>query len=255
MLGSAWALAGSSSLAACVTVGESGRPIEGPTFEAVVRQVKYDLGTYLWRHRDEREPLPAPDDAAPQNLEAFNAMVTGDQYRAATDQEVCTGEVFFMIVKVKLSVQTTFDTKIGGSAGLKVPLGPVVVGPKASMSRQTVQTMTTTLEFIPETMHAAHEAMTEAPTSPGLGFSGHPIADTLDALRLSLQAAADTRPCFTFGADQDQKSNSVKMGFTVTETRGGGFSLDLFSLGAEGSRTEIVANTIEMFFVSHGEFG
>lgn len=226
------------------------------SFETLVRQLKYDIGTYLWRHKDEKEALNRPGpDATDQEKAEFQQMLSGGQYRAQQDGEACVGQVTFTLTRVKLTVATTVEQKASGSAGLEVPIGVVTVAPAGSISRLRSSSLTTTLDIYP-TYNEDFEVMDSAPAATP-EFVGHPITDTLEALRSDLIKTADTKPCFNFGVEETQKGNSVKLGFAVTRTAGTGGKLKIliFSLGAETSVSRNVANTIEVFFVSKGEFG
>lgn len=230
----------------------------GPSvsFESLVRQMKYDVGTYLWRHKGQKEALNRPGpNATPEEKAQFQQMLEAGQYRAARDGEACVGQVSISLVKVKLTVTTTVEQKDSGNLGLEVPLGIVTVSPSGSQTSTSNQSLTTTVEIYP-TVNEDFEVVDDEPQPPG-EFVGHPITDTLEALRSDLERTADTKPCFNFGVEQDQKTNSVKLGFTVTRAAGGGGKLKIlfFSLGAESTQSRAVANTIEVFFVSRGEFG
>lgn len=244
-------------LSGCAT-GRDFTRVGAPTvsFEDLLRQVKFDLGTYLWNHRGQKEALnrPGPNATAEERAE-FERSIAAGQYRAARDGEACVGQVSLTVVKVKLTVTTTVETKSGGSGGLEVPLGLVTVSPSVSTSRVSNQSLTTTVEILP-TVFDDQETVDKEPVSPGI-FEGHPITDTLEAMRRDMERSADTKPCFNFGAEQDQKTNSVKLGFTVTRTTGAGakFKFLFFSLGAEASQSRAVANTMEIFFVGRGELG
>lgn len=225
-------------------------------FEALIRQIKYDVGTYLWQHRGEKEALNRfGPNATPEERKNFELQLTGGRYRAAKDGEACIGQVSITVTKVKLTVSTSVEQKDGGSASVEVPLGIVTLSPGISGSKTINQSLTTTLEIFP-TAYDEFETVDSEPR-PAPEFDGHPITDTLNALRRDLEKTADTKPCFNFGVEQDQKTNSVKLGFTVTRASGGFGKLKIlfFTLGAESSTTRTVANTIELFFVSRGEFG
>lgn len=256
MIGGGVAIAG-GLLSGCVGTRNGFRTgAPAVSFEALIRQIKYDVGTYLWQHKGEKEALNRPGpNATPEEIKEFETSLTGGQYRPARDGEACVGQVSITVTKVKLTVSTSVEQKEGGSAAVEVPLDIVTISPGISGSRTLNQSLTTTLEIYP-TAYDNFELVDSEPR-PVPEFEGHPITDTLNALRRDLEKTADTKPCFNFGVEQDQKSNSVKLGFTVTRASGGSGKLKIlfFTLGAESSTTRTVANTIELFFVSRGEFG
>lgn len=238
--------------------GRNGLRAGMPTvpFELLLRQMKYDVGTYLWRHQGDKEAVnrPGPNATADERKE-FEEFIAAGQYRAARDGEACVGQVSLSLVKVKLTVTATVKQKDSANAGLEVPLNLVTISPSGSISAEDDQSLTTTVEIFPTVLEEFEYIDAEPQARPE--FAGHPVTDTLEALRAAMQRTADTKPCFHFGVEQDQKSNSVKFGFTVTRsgTAGGKLKILFFSLGAESSETQTVANTIEVFFVSKGEFG
>jgi hypothetical protein len=248
-------------LSGCVTGrGRASVPVETIPFEALLRQVKYDVGTWLWRHQYEKEALnrPAPG-ASPEKIKAFNDLLAAGQYRETKPgrKEACAGQVSMTLTKVKLTVTASVDNKTGASGGLEIPIGLASFSPSGSYSVKDSQSLTTTVEIYPTAPNALDEEEyvdSEPVAQPE--FTGHPITDTLEALRSSMEKTADTKPCFNFGLEQDQKGNSVKLGFTIEKVGqvGGKLKLFFFSLGADNTNTRTVANTIEVSFVSRGEF-
>ncbi|MDR6827203.1 hypothetical protein J2X48_000921 [Bosea sp. BE271] len=228
------------------------------SFEALVRQIKYDVGTYLWRNRDTREALrpPGPNATAEEKQTFRDNLATG-QYRAARKGEDCVGQVTFTLTRVKLTVSVTVEQKANGSASLEIPVGISTVTPSGSLSSTSNSSLTTTLDIYPTVKDLEKSELVTSEPVPTGEFVGHPITDTLQALRSDLIKTADTKPCFNFGVEQDQKTNSVKLAFVVTQAAGLGGKLKIvfFSLGADGSTSRSVANTVEVFFVSKGEFG
>ena len=235
----------------CVTGGQH-RPFQTISFESLARQIKYDIGTYLFRHQDDVPIVEAPGaDASDEERATYAAAVQEGRARPPGPNQRCLGQVSFTISKVRLVATTTAESRLSGSAGLQVPIGLVTLSPSMSASSSRNQTLATTLDMYP----MAGQRLDSAPP-PVAEFEGTPIADTLDALARDLSRTADTPPCFEFGRETDQKANGVKWGFTVTrsQTVGGKLSLLIFSLGAEGTSTRSVANTIEVNFIGTGGF-
>lgn len=221
---------------------------ESVSFETLVRQVKYDIGSYLLAHQNDDEVVaagPIPKDDPSDKTVNKNIKV-----RQATSKEKCLGQVSFAIQKVKLTVLTEVENKIGGSGGLVVPVGISSVNLSGLGSFQRKGSLTTALEIYPLSTPISGNL------KPVPEFQGRPINDTLEALRTDLVRTADVEPCFDFG-QSDSPSNTVKWGFTVTKsvTSGGKFGIAIFSIGAEGSSTTIAANTIEVTFIGTGGFG
>lgn len=228
------ALTASGFLSGCTGGKSLSSRTETVTFESLVRQIKHDVGTYVVQHQDE---------AMPKGL-------------------VCAGNVAFTISKVKMTVTAVLDTSGSINAGLKIPLDLVTVDASASAAQGSNNTITTSLVIYPisaakdaefEDESVAVQRLTTAPpASPQ--FVGTPITDVLNRLKADLLKTADTPPCFNFG-DGEQKENVVKWAFTVTRKASGGgkLSLALFTLGADTSRSQSYANTIEVSFIATGE--
>lgn len=255
--------------ASAPTLGSASR--RAVTLESLVRQLKHDIGTYIFETQDARPEA---------------------------GQTVCGGEVIFEIKKVQISVSTIVDRTVTESGGLKVPLGQLTLEGGVNRTATRNDTLTTTLSIYPVTLSAAdaeeilksdaetHREVRAAAQAAGTppdpdallpdpllakrltavpppspDFEGTPIRDALIRLRNDVVATSDTPPCFDFtmdGAGEDggegKPENAVKWAFSVTEKRGGGgkFSLLFFSAGAEGSVSRNWANTITVEFTGRG---
>ncbi|MFZ5747561.1 MAG: hypothetical protein ACOY45_07860 [Pseudomonadota bacterium] len=231
--------AGASALLLPGCVAGAGRAPARPrsiSFETLVRQIKHDIGSYIVQHQDDVE--------------------------IKASEKPCAGQVNFAISKVKLTVTTTIDQSSSGNVGLKVPLDLLTISPSGSGSRGLSNSVTTSLAIFPitagpdavvEDAAIAAQVLKQAPTAPA-EFMGTPICDALNQLRADLIRTADVPPCFNFG-EGDQRENSVKWAFTVTEKRqaGGKLELLLFSIGSEASQTRSFANVVETSFIATGE--
>lgn len=215
-------------------LGDNGLTATAP-FESLVRQIKHDVGTYIFQHQNDPEIPP--------------------------DVQPCSGQIAFAINKVEINVTATFDRSMSGNAGLKVPIDVTTFGMSGSYSTIRNDTITTSLTIWPIT--AAKEAIIEeksdqvqrltAVPPPAPDFSGTPITNALNQLRNDLIRTANTPPCFDFGKDE-QSGNVVKWAFTISKKAEAGakFSLLLFAVGADGSVSRSFANTIEVNFIASG---
>ncbi|TAW09969.1 hypothetical protein [Rhizobium ruizarguesonis] len=205
-------------------------------FESLLRQIKHDIGTYIYRHQNDK-----------------SAVGSG---------KVCAGAVDFIVSKVAITVTAKVDQTTSGSGGLQVPVNLATLDGSVGVSRVLNDTITTKLSIFPLTAAADAEIEDESakkqriinpPPAPP-DFRGTPIADALDKLRQDLIATSDTAPCFNFGQGE-QNDNTVQWAFSVSDKieGSGKFTLVLFSVGADGSRTKTFANTIDVTFVGTGE--
>jgi hypothetical protein len=222
-------------LSACAGFPNKQAPMQTVPLESLVRQMKHDIGSYIYEHQN--DPLFQP---------------TG---------RPCGGQADFAIQKVKMTVTATLDRTFSANAGLQVPINLVTLEASGSRARTIGNTVTLNLEIWPitagedaefEDETAAAQRLTAIPP-PSPDFSGTPIRDALNQLRRDLIATADTPPCFNFG-EGEQKGNVVKWGFSLTNKAqsGGKLSLLIFSVGAESSATHTFANSIEATFIATG---
>lgn len=223
-------------LAGCNQAPTGVFPSKTIPLESLLRQIKYDVGTYIFQHQDD----------SMQHLRG----------------RACAGQVEFAIRSLKISVTTSIDRTQSASAGLQVPIDVVTLDAGGSGSRLLNDTITTTLVIWPITAPSnsllddeteAQQRLTAVPP-PSPDFSGTPISDALNQLRNDLIQTSDTPPCFDFGREE-QDDNVVKWAFSVSDKMQGTakLSLLLFSVGAEASATTTFANTIEATFIAFGE--
>jgi len=225
-------------LPGCVS-GPRGSALPTVSLESLMRQLKHDVGSYVFEHQR---------DTAVKSSE-----------------KPCAGDVNFTIQKVKMTVTATFDRETGASGGLKVPIGLITLDASGSLSKTLTNTVTTSLTVFPLTADAGavfsgdtekykYQELKAAPPAPS-EFTGTPIRDALNGLRRDMIAASDTAPCFNFGQEGDPQDNVVKWGFAIKEVQGGGIGLSilLFSLGAQSSSTTTYANTLEASFIATGD--
>ncbi|MEO0440139.1 MAG: hypothetical protein AAF067_04600 [Pseudomonadota bacterium] len=192
-------------------------------YEALVRQIKYDVGTYL----------QAQENAAPV---AENSTLA------------CRGQVEFAIEKVKLNVTASRSVESDPSAGLEVAVGPVGLEASGSRGVNSSYSIATTLVMYPD-----DEPFVKI-SQPDGWVKGAPLAETLAALKRDLIATSDTGPCFGFG--DKPEGNTVTLGFGIDRVRSEGAKLKLFffSVGATRKDTSSIANSIEITFRPSGEF-
>lgn len=214
----------SAALAGCETTSWVGGPPSEPvTYEALVRQVKYDLGHYAEISAGDAEAPPLPN--------------------------ACAGQIALQIDKVKLTVTASVERTRTVTGGLKVPINLLTLEPSRSNARTLNNTLTTILTIWPRD----ERAMAGAVLAPDPAFDNTtPITDALVGIRRSLLAVSDTPPCFSFGADSAKDGNVVKWAFSLSrkDTAGGKAAIAIFSVGAEEVNTAAYANTIEVFFKS-----
>jgi len=210
--------------------------MEAVPLESLVRQIKHDIGSYIFHHQDDSK-VPAAGKA-------------------------CGGQVGFTIQKVKMIVTATFDRASSANAGLKVPLNLVTLEAGISAAESTSDMITTSLTIWPltagpdaelEDESVAGQRLTAVPP-PSPDFEGTPIADAMNRLRNDLLKTADTPPCFDFGQGE-QRDNFVKWAFTIGQRSKADakLSLKLFAVGGEISSARTFANTIEASFLAIGE--
>jgi hypothetical protein len=222
-------------LSGCISDQGLGQDPPTVSFESLVRQIKHDVGSFIFQHQEDVAVAKGP---------------------------VCAGQVAFTIQKVAMTVTATLDQSGTVNAGLKIPLNLLTLEPSLSRSRTLSNSITTNLTIWPITASKgaefddaalARQRLTAAPpASPE--FTGTPICDTLNQLRSDLLKTADAAPCFDFG-QAEQKANSVKWAFSVTNKAqaGGKLSLAMVSVGADTSSSRVFANTIEASFIASGE--
>lgn len=225
---------GAGAVSGCTTLG-SYQPSGFVDFESLARQMKHDVGKYVFNNQDRVNPAGGA---------------------------VCAGDVAFSIYSVTMTVTAVVDRSQGASGGLKIPLNLLTISPKITAARSFTDTLTTSLTVYP--LIAAKDAIYERPelkrqrlTSvppPSPKFEGTPINDTLEKLRADLVKTSDTAPCFKFG-EPDKQKNSIKWAFSVVDKTGGGVSFDIaiVSIGAEGAQQRTYANTLEVAFTAAGE--
>lgn len=205
-------------------------------FKSLVRQMKHDLGSYMFAHRNEPE-----------------IKVT---------EKACAGQVNFTIQKVKMTCTAIVEHSGSIDGGLKIPINIVELSGGVSRKRQLSNTITTTLNIYP--ISGGDDAIIEddstkaeniAAVPPAASeFVGTPISDALNGLRNDLISTSDTPPCYNFGQEEGQ-DNSVKWAFSVKKEAkdSAKFTIAIFSVGDEKSSAISYANTIEVFFVATGE--
>lgn len=225
-------------LTGCMGKQSVGRPTPAIPLESLVRQIKHDIGSYIFEHQDDPE-LPASSNLP------------------------CWGQIAFAIQKVKLTVTVTSDHTIGANGGLKVPVDILTIEASGSSSRLVGNSVTTSLTIWPitaskdaefEEASVAFQRLAAAPP-PSPDFEGTPIRDALNNLLADLKKTADTPPCFNFGEGDNQKDNIVKWAFKIEDKRkvGGKLSLLFFSVGADNESVRSFANTIEVNFIATGD--
>lgn len=245
------------ALSGCVTLQSRPRG-PGPTYEQFARQLKYEVGTYLWRHRNDPEVTDyRAGQSAGADVSGFEADARAGKIRLPTATEKCPNQLNITIKRVKFTTTTSITGKQSGSAGIELPIGTATVSPSLAGSREIKNEVTTVLTFDPD----PNADITEEP-KPVLGPDGEPvfagaiIADTIDAITTALKRTSDTRPCFEF-PDDPKATNTIKWGvtYTTSSTQGGKFKILIFSLGADNTRTRAAANTIEIELYVTGGFG
>lgn len=239
-------------ISACAQIPGGNLPQGSISLETLMRQVKYDVGTYLLAHQNDPNVITQADiDESEESRVAQQQAIAQGTNRLQRKGEKCTGQIDFKVEKVKLTVLTEVENKGGANASLQVPLNIATANVGASGSLSRKGSLTTSFEIAPD-----FDQKIEGPLVPVPQFSGLPISSTLEALRSDLIATADVEPCFNFKV-QDAGANSIKWGFTVTKATGGNGKVTfvLFSLGAEASTTSAVTNTIEVTFQASGGFG
>jgi hypothetical protein len=224
-------------LGGCATTLESRRePLPGVRFESLLRQIKHDVGSYIFRTQDDSPEVRLRNNA-------------------------CVGDVSFQIQSVKLTVTAQVDQTADDTAGLTIPLDVLTINPSAGIGRTLNNSITTSVVIYP--MTASREAVIEdaalqrqrltaiPPASPE--FEGTPIANALTQLRQDMIAVSDTPPCFNFGTGD--KGNVVKWAFAVTRRRTVGAKLNLliFSVGTSDTTSTRYANEIEVAYIAAGE--
>lgn len=253
------ALCATLFLSGCITTPEEDSGYETVELEKVLRQLKYDLGTYIYRHQDDEFAVAPPGPgASAAEIETFRQSIANDLLRAASEEERCLGQVSLQVSKITVSMATIVEDSAGTQASLKVPINVFTLTPSGKSAASTKQSITTSFTIYPGFQSGSdgdRERLQNTP-QPINAFSGHPITDTLEALKKDMENTADTLPCFNFGVEEKQK-NSVKLGFEIKQstTIGGKLEFLVFSIGAEETSSNTVTNTIEVFFVGQGEFG
>lgn len=197
--------------------------IEKPIpYEALVRQMKYDVGTYL---NSQQNVVPQPDGK----------------------KLACKGQVEFELEKVKLNVTASRATESEPSAGLEVAVGPVEIEASGSRASNTKYSIATTLVMYPS------DGKIGKLKQPDGWIEGTPLSDAMNALKRDLVATSDVKPCFNFG--ESPEGNTVTLGFGIdrVQSAGGKLKLFFFSIGASQKDTSSIANSIEITFKPSGE--
>jgi hypothetical protein len=216
-------------LPGCATVSGTSRSLRTVSFESLVRQMKHDVGSYIFQHQDETPQLVRPP---------------------------CGGQIDLVIQRVKMTVTATVDQTGGINAGLKVPINVITLEAGGGRSHTINNSVSVGLTLWPLDPGAGNPVSPrlEAPPPPSDEFVGTPICDALNQLRRDLRQTADTAPCFNFG-DGDKQDNSVKWAFSVSDedTVSGKLTILVFSIGGDSTVTHTFANTIEASFVGSGQ--
>lgn len=223
-------------LSGCVTMPDGKTAPPTVDFKSLVRQMKHDLGSYMFAHRNEAE--------------------------VKLTEKACAGQVNFTIQKVKMTCTALVEHTGSTEGGLKIPINIVELEGGISRKRQLSNTITTTLNIYPisggddsiiEDEATKAENIVAVPP-PDSEFVGTPICDALNKLRSDLISTADTPPCYNFGKEEGQE-NSVKWAFSVKKeaTNSAKFTIAVFSVGDEKTSAITFANTIEVFFIATGE--
>lgn len=205
-----------SLLGGCATLtkGGAGKPDGTAPAEAVIREVKQDLGSYF----------------------AYQAQAA----QAPAQQNPCGGKVNFNVTAVTVNLTTVTKITNEGTAEAEVPIGGVTLGPSGSYSRSGKSSQSLSFTLVPADNVAAGDLRSPRPNS---------FDAVLRSLRESMLRASDTPPCFKFPDPKDQ-DNSIEFGFTVTRdsSAGGKISFLIFSLGATHSRSREAAHTVTVKF-------
>ena len=198
------------------------------------------------------KPVTLPDASAvlmtlKEDLASYNL------YQAAHDNDApvrnaCKGSVSFRIESVALELATVQQSGSGASAGAKVPVAGLQLGPELSTKKTLTSSQKVKLLLVPaQEDPVAVEAKRTDLAPPKRGS----FDEALRGLRESLLKASDQKPCFRFPKDQD---NSVSSSFQVTidKEMKFGVSFLIFSLGAVSSSSDDRTSTITIKFQGWG---
>lgn len=240
-------------LAGCVT--RRGFSAATPvSYDDVLMQLKHDIGTYIYRHKDEVPVVPQPAaDATPEEKAAYWENVRQKLARPPGADEKCLTQVSFSVSKVKVKIAAAAEDTGSGSLELKVPIGGATFTPGVGGGKTRKHSLETSLTIYP----TASEGPIGPPPPAPQTFEGTPITDTLEALAASMRRAAAVEPCFEFDRDAGAQDNTVTYGFSVERNRkvSGKLEIFIFTLGADREIKNSVANTIEITFIGVGGFG
>lgn len=240
-------------LAGCVT-GRGFNAASPVAYDDVLMQLKHDIGTYMFRHKDEVPVVAQPaSDATAEEKASYWENVRQKLARPPGPGEKCLTQVSFTVSKVKVKIAAAAEDTGSGSLELKVPIAGATFTPGVGGGKTRKHSLETSLTVYPA---ASEEPIGPPPPAPPT-FEGTPITDTLEAMAKSMRRAASVEPCFEFDRDAGAQDNTVTYGFSVERSRkvSGKLEIFIFTLGADREIKHSVANTIEITFIGVGGFG
>jgi hypothetical protein len=220
----------------------------------VLLQLKHDIGTYMFGHKDEVSVVPQPAaDATPEEKATYWENVRQKLARPPGPGEKCLTQISFTVSKIKVKIAVAAEDTGNGSLELKVPIGGATFTPGVGGGRARKHSLETSLIVYP----TAGDGPIEPPPPAPPTFEGTPITGSLEALAASMRRAAAVEPCFEFDRDAGAQDNTVTYGFSVERSRkvSGKLEIFIFTLDADREIKNSVANTIEITFIGVGVGG